>query len=132
MRIRVDKIIVPYKATAELIAAGVPVRREIALLKNNGVEISLENEDDASLYKGIIETVLDAHDEIDDIALIEDDAKQRLKAIPNWATWTEEQAVEWFTTHINNLAIPDDVKSLLADYGRMLLALRDKTFPNLE
>ena len=131
MRIRIDKVIIPYKATAELIAAGVPVRREIALLAN-GVEIPLVNENDVPLYVDIIQTVLDAHDGINDIALIEDDAKQRLKAIPNWATWTEEQAVEWFTTHINNLAIPEDVKSLLAAYGRMLLALRDKTFPNLE
>ena len=132
MRLTIDKTVVPYKITTELIAAGVPVKRQVALLPNNGIEIPLENEDDIDLYIDTINNVLDAHDGIDDIAEVEEGAKQRVKKIPGWATWIDAQAAEWFVEHIDPLDMPDDVKNLLMAYGKILLALHDKNFPNME
>jgi len=79
MRIRVDKAIVPYKFTHELVAAGVPALR-VALLPKNGLYIELENEDDRNLYLDTILAVIDAHDGIDEIGIEETQAQENLKA----------------------------------------------------
>ena len=65
MRIRADKTIVKKKLTQELLVAGVPVVRDVALLPNNGLEIPLVNEDEAGNYMETINTVIEAHDGID-------------------------------------------------------------------
>lgn len=76
-------------------------------------------------------------------------------AIPNWATWTEAQVLAWFTTNIDTpLAVPiptgtltvAQIKTILQNMqtimlsmavveknlSRMEVALRNKTFPNLQ
>jgi len=130
MRIKISKTVVPYKLTRELIAAGVPLLAPVALLPKDGLYIPILQADEV-LYIDIINTVIDAHDGIDDIAVLKADAEQRIKNIPNWATWTETEAQTWFIENIDPLNIPDEIKNLLRNYGRILLALRDKTWPEL-
>jgi len=126
MRIKIYKTIVPYKLTRELIAAGVPLSGAVALLPKNGLYIPADVD-----YLDIINAVIDAHDGIDDVAILEADAQARMKNIPGWATWDEAQALDWFNANIEPLNIPADVKTLLLAYGRVLLALRDRTWPEL-
>lgn len=141
MRISVIKNIVPYKLTAELQAAGIPVKRVASL--PGGLDIAI-NDDLVSQYEELINTVIEAHDGIDDIAVVEDGAKQRLRNIPAWATWTEEEALNWHDTNLSDTVIDGignlaEAKIILKKIStenraivRMLLALRDKIFPNLE
>lgn len=118
MRLRVDKPIALKKLTRELKAAGVPLAREVAGIPN-GVYILFVDESAEPQYLDTVNAVIAAHDGIDDI-------KQRLESVPGWATWTEAQALAWFTANIDTLNIPADVKTLLKVYGRMILVLRDK------
>jgi len=120
MRIRAGKTVVLKKLTQELRAAGVPVAREVLPLPNEGLYIPLVNENKERDYSAIVENIIRAHDGIDDV-------DERINNIPGWATWTEAQALEWFDENITPLNIPADVKVLLKSYGRMLLALRDRT-----
>jgi hypothetical protein len=131
MRIRLTKTIVPYKLSRELIAAGVPLLRDVAPILTNGLYIPLVDESQGDTLLPVIEATIEAHDGIDDIAATEADAETRMQAVPGWATWTEAEALVWFDTNITPLAIPADVKTLLRAYGRVLLALRDKTWPEL-
>lgn len=130
MRIKVNKTIVLDKLIGELQAAGIPALR-VALFPNNGLEIKI-SDDLVPIHTDAIKTIIEAHDGIDDIVVAESEAKQRFKDIPNWATWTPQEAQDWLTARIDTLAIPADVKILLRAYGQMLLALRDKTFPGLD
>ena len=130
MRIKVDKVIVPYKLTRELLAVEIALTGNVGLLPN-GVYIPLTDETQADDLLPTIETVIEAHDGIDDVAVLVQDAEDRVRSIPGWATWTEAQALEWFTDNIEPLNIPAEVKTLLFAYGRVLLALRDKTWPEL-
>ena len=131
MRIRAEKTIVPYKLSRELLAAGVPLSGAVALLPKYGLYIPLEDEAQKSEYLEVITAMIDAHDGIDDITEKKEDAKQRVRNIPGWATWDEQQASDWFTANIDTLNIPNDIKTLLRAYGRILLALRDETWPEL-
>ena len=126
MRIKIFKTIVPYKLTRELYASGVPLSGPVALLPKNGLYIPVDDD-----YLDIINAVIDAHDGIDDVAILEADAQARMKNIPGWADITEQAAQEWFNVNIEPLNIPPEIKTLLRNYGRMLLALRDETWPEL-
>ena len=93
------------------------------------------------------------------LAGIEQDAEVKLVAIPGWSTWTEQEALDWYTANVTDLidAIPDvdglsptayanNAQAIAAqtqgiinaqalvirNMTRMLLALRNKVFPNLE
>jgi hypothetical protein len=120
MRLKIDKTFIPKKLTRELRAAGVPVAREVLPLPLGGIYVPLVDERQACDYLSIVESVIILHDGIDNI-------EERVKNIPGWATWTEAEALEWFQTNIQPLNIPADVKVLLKSYGRMILALRDRT-----
>ena len=88
----------------------------------------------------------------------EQEAEAKAAAIPDWATWTETEALAWFQTNIADLlaAIPDidtlidtqyqnNAKAIAAQYQkiitaqaqanraliRMILALRDQIWPGL-
>lgn len=49
--------------------------------------------------------------------------------IPGWATWTAQEAQDWIDANVTNLA---SARTALKAMARMLLALRNKTWPNLE
>ena len=89
---------------------------------------------------------------------IEQGAEGKAAAIQSWSTWTEQEALDWFTENVTDLvgAIPDvgglsgtafttnaqaivdqmqDIISkqatVIKNLTRMVLAIRDKVFPNL-
>jgi len=91
-------------------------------------------------------------------AIKEQESEGKAAAIPGWATWTEQEAVAWYAENVTNLidAIPDidslsntaytsNAKAIasqmqdiiaaqalvIGNMARMLLALRDKSWPNL-
>ena len=92
-------------------------------------------------------------------AIREQEAEGKASVIPGWATWTEQEALDWYTTNVTDLidAIPDidglsptaytnNAQAIAAqmqnifvaqalviqNMARMLLALRNKSWPNLE
>jgi hypothetical protein len=60
---------------------------------------------------------------------VQADAKGQAAAVPNWATWTEQQAVDWINANVTNLA---SAKQVLIAMARMLVALRNQTWPDLQ
>lgn len=48
--------------------------------------------------------------------------------IPGWATWDEQQATDWITNNVTDLA---SAKTALLAITRMVVALRDAQWPNL-
>jgi len=79
---------------------------------------------------------------VEQVKAVEEGAKTKASAIPNWASWTEVEALNWHDTNIQN-ALPvanlteantviqkleTENRALL----RMVLALRNKVFPDLE
>ena len=57
------------------------------------------------------------------------EADTQSAAIPGWATWTEQQALDYITANVTDLA---SAKVVLLAMARMLVALRNKTWPGLQ
>ena len=93
------------------------------------------------------------------VRLVADQAESDMAAIPSWAAWTEAEAAVWYDANVTDLvdAIPDvdgltptafqnnaqaivaqmqDIAAAQAavvrNLARMVIALRNKTWPNLE
>lgn len=49
--------------------------------------------------------------------------------IPGWATWTEQETLDYITNNVTDLA---SAKVVLLAMARLLVALRNKTWPNLQ
>ena len=64
-----------------------------------------------------------------DLLAKEQQAETDAGAIPGWATWNEQQALDYIE---NNVVDLNSAKSVLKALARMTIALRNKTFPNLE
>lgn len=76
-------------------------------------------------------------------ATVESGSKAQASNIPNWASWTEAQALSWHDTNVANAIAPianlADAKVVLTQMAtenralvRMLIALRNKAFPDLQ
>lgn len=57
------------------------------------------------------------------------DAPERARAIPGWATWDEAQAVAYIENNVKDLA---SAKIVLVAMARLLVALRDAQWPGLD
>lgn len=55
-------------------------------------------------------------------------APARAAAIPRWATWDEAQAAAWIAANVKDM---DSARAALIDMARLLVALRDATWPGL-
>jgi hypothetical protein len=55
-------------------------------------------------------------------------SEESAKQIQGWAKWNEQQAVEYIEQNVTDLK---SAKIVLKAMARMLLALRDKSFPNI-
>jgi len=55
-------------------------------------------------------------------------AEDAARDIPQWATWDETQALDWIESNVDDLA---SAKTVLKAYARLLVALRDAQWPNL-
>lgn len=79
--------------------------------------------------------------ELESIIAKTNQARANAVAIPDWATWTEAEALAWHDEHIasplpfSNLAEANawaaDLENENRAVVRMVLALRDGVFPNL-
>jgi len=115
--------------------------------------------DDVAAAQAAIQVVIDAH-EPDPLYFPEDVEHARAEAaeatvagIPGWATWTEEQALQWYETNIgepidnapetitsqNAVVVLQGIVDLLKQLNsveraqiKIDLALRNKAWPNLE
>jgi hypothetical protein len=58
---------------------------------------------------------------------IEDTAQSGWDNIPNWATWTAEEAETWIETNVTNFA---EAKVVLKKQAVAIMWLADKVFPN--
>jgi hypothetical protein len=61
--------------------------------------------------------------------MVSHDAAIQAAAIPNWATWTEAQVVDYINTNVTSLAA---AKVVLVVLARMVVALRNETWPGLQ
>lgn len=92
-----------------------------------------------------LNNLIAAHDPVDYVVQRQEGAEAQAQAIPNWATWTEEQFLTWCTNNLMtdaqidattlSAALKTNLKSTNAfvrNAGRLLVALRNKAFPKLE
>lgn len=103
------------------------------------LEILLVNHQQA----GLVQAVVDAHDGVDTASQRAEAADDDLRAIPGWATWTEAQALAWWTTNLADTQVDAvanlaDAKALMKKQNaaiksmvRMLIAMRNRMFPQL-
>lgn len=64
-------------------------------------------------------------DSIDDVQLLpRDQGKTDFEALPGWATWTAQEAVDWIETNVTDLA---SAKTTLQQMARAIVALRNRT-----
>lgn len=81
-----------------------------------------------------VERVLSTHDP-DELSerqrqtVIAEEAPERARAIPGWATWDEAQAVAYIENNVKDLA---SAKIVLVAMARLLVALRDAQWPGLD
>jgi len=105
------------------------------------------------------EAIVAAHVPIDPIQEVADAAETNAGNIPGWAHWTEAEAETWFNTNIDTpladartsidglaalnittfkavinglLDILDSMATMIWAMARMIIALRNKTWPNLQ
>lgn len=131
MRIKIAKTIVPYKLSRELIEAGVLLSGKVANLPKGGLYIPLEDETQKNELLPTIEAVIEAHDGIDDIRVLKDDAITQIKNLPGWATWTYQDGLDWYNTEIVPLSIPNSIKAFIRASIIMHIATRDNLWPEL-
>lgn len=77
--------------------------------------------------------VLAAHDpsELTPEQEVQEAARQapaRAAAIPHWAAWNEDEAAAWILANVKDM---DSARAVLIDMARLLVALRDATWPGL-
>ena len=60
---------------------------------------------------------------------VEDNAKTQFSSIPTYAKMTEQEAIDYITNNVNDLA---SAKVVLIGLARMVIALRNKQYPDLE
>lgn len=75
-------------------------------------------------------------------AQVEAGAITQASAIPSWAGWTESDVLNWFDTNVTNLlpaanlaaanTIMTNMATAQRAMARMLIALRNKTWPSLQ
>jgi len=115
---------------------------------NNAVDLQLTVEDvvyyppDKLVVAGVapeneaaIQAVIDAHVPTD-IYTVEDQHRQTksnagvaVGNIPGWTTWDEQQALDWIDTDVTDL---DSAKQALSAMARMIVAMRNKLWPELQ
>ncbi len=75
-----------------------------------------------------VQAILDAH-VARDYSQISADSETTVSNIPNWATWTEAEALAWFDANVTDF---DSARTVLRALVRIVLAMRNRLWPNLE
>lgn len=85
-------------------------------------EATAQDEIDAEAIKA-------AHDPTDYEAIVKAGADAQAANIPGWASWTEQETLDWIEANVTDLA---SAKQALKAMSRMIVALRNKTWPELQ
>jgi hypothetical protein len=111
------------KLHRELAAAGLPV---ISVRIDGVIDyLTALSETERATAAAIIA----AHDPTDYVAERQAGAQSAAAAIPSWATWDESQVIDYINTNVTTLA---SAKVVLVAMARMLVALRNQTWPGLK
>jgi hypothetical protein len=113
------------KLHAELEKAGIPIE---GVSSSGRIDFLPAATDEQKVQA---EAILAAHDPntLLKVDQVQADAKGQATAIPNWAIWTEQQAVDWISANVTDLA---SARQVLLAMVRMLVALRNQTWPDLQ
>lgn len=137
MIIIVQKPIVTWKLGRELLAAGIS-HNGMSLFENQ-LEIYLVDPQQA----GQVEAVVDAHDGIDTVAERLAAAEGQVRAVPGWSRWSEAEALDWWASNLDDAqvesvetladatALMKKQNAVLKSMARLLIALRNRQFPQL-
>lgn len=98
------------------------------------VELGEETDPTLDTATAAAQAVLDAHDpdvltDAQQAAAREARAETDAANIPGWARWTETEVLDYIDTNVTDLA---SAKVVLTAMARLLVALRNKQWPNLE
>jgi hypothetical protein len=86
-------------------------------------------------HEAEIQAIVEAHEpdplyfHADRERAVENNALTQASNIPGWTSWTEEQTTDWIDDNVVDLA---SAKTALRAMARMMIALRNKVFPNLQ
>ncbi|NIV32333.1 MAG: hypothetical protein GWN58_23685 [Anaerolineae bacterium] len=114
----------------EIQALGLPLAIEgVADYLDLDGEIAVDTESELSPEQiSAVQAIIDAHVAVD-YAQRQIDADAAAANIPNWATWSEDQALTWFDANVVDLA---SARTVLRAVVQMVLAMRNKLWPGLE
>jgi len=81
-----------------------------------------------------VEELLDRAPPVDPVWDIGEGADTQAKNIPGWASWTETEVLDWITANAASeiQAIAPNTYAMLRRMARMIVALRNKTWPQME
>lgn len=86
------------------------------------------NKDEEIQDTSEIQALLQVHDPTDYVEARQQASEDNAKNIPGWATWSEAEMLAKIDNDVVDLA---STKKALKAMARMLIALRNKNFPNL-
>lgn len=124
-----------WKLHRELVAAGVPVASITptkgpvdidGLCAEVSISLSVSTTPDLLALIEQVRTAHDPHDYADDVRAA---AESNISHIPGWAQWTEAEALDYLDKNVTSLA---SAKTVLKAMARMMIALRDETYPHLQ
>ena len=128
------------KLFQELTAAGLPVggiagtakkisaETPVIYVSDQDIRIDLSEKLTPDQEK-TLEEILAAHDPVDAQKEVEESSITAAKSIPGWATWDEAKALDYIESEVIDLK---SAKVVLAAMARLLIALRNKQWPDLQ
>lgn len=143
--------VLPYVIGRDMKDASIPLDKLAWFPASEQVEVSYND----SATSGDITAgaaIVASHDGTDPWDAVRDGAEGQASSIPNWAHWTEAQAEVWWDTNIDTpiasaptvtagnvvavvqgmITILGYMSTMLWALARMVIALRNKTWPNLQ
>jgi hypothetical protein len=123
-------------AIPALIANPGPKQQVLLRLQSRpmGAQVEVTMDVPGGVTEAEIDAVIAAHDPNasgvgEQLDATRNAAKSAAGAIPNWATWTEAQAVAWINSNVVDQAT---VTAEIAAMARLLVALRNETWPDMQ
>ena len=92
---------------------------------DDGSRASVTGVEDVQEIEEILGRSLPSDPEFD----VQQESDNQAASIPGWASWTEQQTLDWIDANVDDLV---SAKTAIKAMTRMLIALRNKTWPNLQ
>ncbi len=127
----------------QLLGAGLNIEGVVDMVSTGQGQVAVDFvEQPTSQQLDTVATLLAQHDPVDYASQVMNGAAAQAANIPQWASWTEAQALSWHDTNIGSLlpvANLAQANSVLAAMNtelraliRMVIALRNYAFPRLQ